>query len=717
MRKRCGTPKRHMKVSWAAALMLLLCATPCLHAQEADDRGDDLEERFVVITYMSGTVEVDRTPDNQLSDFEPAEEGMKLQRGAILRTGKGSLCELSLPEGSLFRVSKASVFQIDQFLYADESGEKRGKFSLVFGRVFSRIQKLLTPQSRMEITSGTTLAGVRGTEIAIGFDGEEAQVFVFEGSVEVQSTTGAFEPIQLEQGQMSVIGAKETGPARRISRRMVRDWEEEMDMEIEVSRAETMPEEVTAKAEPGEPVEPAEPEGLFEVPGEEESLRQPVEREGGFFLTGTAGILTFGSDLYTRFSLIPGYRGNNFSAALSLPVIADPGEGFFRPGDWQNSDEWDFKGGRDLLHDLLIKVDHVYWGDTESNSSIRVGRLDGVRLGHGFIVDRYSNRLHEPEELSTGATIALGTDTLGFEGLSGDLSRFELLGGRFHGRPFGPSLPLVFGATVVHDRPHPDESVWPLGPAAEPTTEEDQLPRIYLFGGDVEMGLSAGDKLRLVVYGDFAKEAYTYPALQPSLQGTGFADEGSLEFLKGAGTAAGVAGNVADSFRFRFEYRMIFDYFEPGLIGPFWENRRLTYPQELLLLIHAQNSSLYDGGTTTGILLDGGFSLLRALDLDLGYETYKSSGDRLHAGYLRVALPRESSKRLYGDLIYDRGAGLESIFDEPFDANTRLRANVYLGVTNSLSVGLHVYRSFLFDEHTSSFEPVKSYGIDANYTF
>ena len=139
------------------------------------------------ISYISGNVDVDMTPENEIEDFEIAELDMELHTGAMIRTGTDALCEIIMPDESTIKISEGSVFQIDHVLFNEETGKKSQKFSLLFGKVRAKVQKFTTKDSDFEIGSGTALAGVRGTIYGVTFDGLETNVLVFEGTVSQSS--------------------------------------------------------------------------------------------------------------------------------------------------------------------------------------------------------------------------------------------------------------------------------------------------------------------------------------------------------------------------------------------------------------------------------------------------------------------------------------------------------------------------------------------------
>jgi len=272
---------------------------------------ENLPGQPAYISYLAGNVDVDITPENEIEDFEIAELEMELPAGTIIRTGKKALCEIILADSSTVKISSSSVFRLDEQLYNADSGKKKERFSLIFGRVRAKVQKLLTSDSIFEIKSGTALAGVRGTSFGIQYDGAVVKVLTFEGSVTLSSAENAFEPIVIEQGQMSAVlpdGIPE--PVTTIPEDVLNDWQTELDkFTTETAKAETTQPAVSLP-------KPAEKKG---------------KKEGGVskFLSLNAyiGTVTIGNSVYARWVFTPELSVGKLGVGLFLPAIFSPDVG------------------------------------------------------------------------------------------------------------------------------------------------------------------------------------------------------------------------------------------------------------------------------------------------------------------------------------------------------------------------------------------------------
>jgi hypothetical protein len=429
------------------------------------------------------------------------------------------------------------------------------------------------------------------------------------------------------------------------------------------------------------------------------------------------GTVTIDRDVYARWVFEPELKFGKFGVGFYLPAVFKPETGLFEVNDWQNRGEWDFTGSNDSFNDLLLKLSYLSYGEPGDRVYGKLGGIDDFTLGHGFIVDAYSNMNAFPEARKVGLLLEVGGRHFGFESLVGDFSRFELFGGRIHGRPFGANTPFALGVSAVHDRAKPGSGMWPL---IGGTTSEDALPRILVFGVDAEVPLLNRDRLSMKFYADAAKLAFSYPEVPSTLSGYGV-NAGALDFPKGMGTGFGVMGNAAKRFTYKAEYRYIYNYYEPGLFNELWDNRRLLFPKDLQALIVEQNTAGYDDRDTSGMLLRGGVRFLDKLELGLGYESYtRSAGasvEPVKKGSVYVDLEEGLVPKLSASARYFREDNLDRVFEEPFDGGTVLAVEASYALLPGTSLSAGYNRTFVMNGDTGVLEPVNSFGLSASIRF
>jgi len=466
---------------------------------------------------------------------------------------------------------------------------------------------------------------------------------------------------------------------------------------------------------------PAETIEVIREPEVEEVEKHVDEKKSegalGKFLELNAyvGSITIDGDVYARWVFSPELRIGKLGIGLFLPAIFAPDVGIFGFEDWYNHDEWDFKDFDDSLNDLLTKFLFIQYAQQSDPFYFRLGGIDDFYLGHGFIVDGYSNMIYFPEQINTGIQLNIDAESFGFETIVAQVARFQAFGGRVFLRPAGSDFPLEFGATLFHDRPKPESPSWPAA-----VTDEDQLPRLFFVGIDTGLPLLRSDILSVLLYADAAKLGYGYREVPPALASYGV-EAGKLDFVKGLGTGAGVKGKLANFIRYRFEYRYIFNYFEPGIINSLWENRRLTYAQELQDLIIAQEQPTYEDTKTSGVLISGGVELMRKLELGAEYGDYKrvtgTGEEPVKQGRLYARVHEGLIPRIYGSLSYTRTENLDDVFDDPFNEDTVLEGTLTYQLAPVVALRFSYNRTYQYNDEAAVFDPVDSFGITTIFTF
>jgi hypothetical protein len=478
-------------------------------------------------------------------------------------------------------------------------------------------------------------------------------------------------------------------PVKDIPQDILQDWGKEL---------EKFTTEVTEKVE--------------EV--EEEEVKEKAESalEKLLELNAYIGTLTIGGDVYSHWVFAPEMWFGKLGLGLWLPAIFAPEDGLFNVKKWNNYDEWDFRDLEDALHDLLIKFYFVQYAELGDPLYFRIGAIDNFYLGHGFLVNGYSNMVFFPEEINSGLQLNIDGGIAGIESMLGYFTRLQVFGGRVFVRPLGNKFPLAFGGSAFHDRPIPHSNSWPTG-----TVTEDELPRILIFGIDTELPILRRESFSLMLYADAGKKAYVYKEVPAPL--SAYVEPGKIEFLKGVGTAAGVKGKIIKLITYGLEYRYIYNYYEPGMIDYLWENRRLTYQQELGDLIIAQNTAFEDTATS-GYLIRGGL-LLKKIEFGAGYEHYTrvvgTSEEPVNKGNIYINLHEGLIPKVYGSFTYDRKDNLEDVFKQPFNEDAVLNLNVTYQLSPIIALRCDYKRSFQYDDETSDYRPIDNFGITTVFTF
>jgi len=247
------------------------------------------------------------------------------------------------------------------------------------------------------------------------------------------------------------------------------------------------------------------------------------------------GKLAVGLDLTFRFKLASG--------STSAFEIYEP--------------DWIPQPGETILDVYLPKLLYVRYGLQGIDPFyFKAGSISDFNLGNGLIMDNYSNMLFLPQQRIFGMQIGIDGNLFGFpyvgiEALSGNLAKFDVIGGRVYVRPLaflGKSLfgRLQVGAIGVYDR--------------------DPL----LYANDTAYGTSFGTSSPTYVIG----ADVTLPIVQdPLFSLTTFA-EGAREMNKAMGAMTGVRGRLLGFISYGLQLRYLQDNFIPAYFDSSYDRYR-----------------------------------------------------------------------------------------------------------------------------------------------
>ena len=204
----------------------------------------------------------------------------------------------------------------------------------------------------------------------------------------------------------------------------------------------------------------------------------------GFVPELTVGKFGVGFDLLVHYRFTGGNDGTEFEV---------------RDEDWEAEDFSEF------LEVYLPKIRYIRWARKGDPIYARLGGLDAVTLGNGFIVGGYRNTLFRPDLPIFGAEFdldgaAVGFPYLGMESFIGNLAAFDLFGGRVYARPLlqlqSPILSgLQLGFTAAADR---DPSYFlERDPLYDETTTPFDPDEVVILGGDLRLPLLAAPPVSL----------------------------------------------------------------------------------------------------------------------------------------------------------------------------------------------------------------------------
>jgi FecR protein len=156
------------------ALLLLLVLTPSA----------GWSEEVGTIAALQGTVDIGRG-----GAWSAAQIGTPVDLNDQIRTGKPGRARVLFRDQSVINIGDESLLRIDEQVF-DPAGASQSVFELLRGKVRTLVSEYYKePQARFEVHTGTSVAGVRGTEFVVVYDDANhvSEVVGVSGEVAVRS--------------------------------------------------------------------------------------------------------------------------------------------------------------------------------------------------------------------------------------------------------------------------------------------------------------------------------------------------------------------------------------------------------------------------------------------------------------------------------------------------------------------------------------------------
>ncbi len=269
--------------------------------------------------------------------------------------------------------------------------------------------------------------------------------------------------------------------------------------------------------------------------------------ESGGMIMGGFGYSKINDESYFAIQLRPELAVGKLGVGFNLNLLYDTESGHIRSKDWDSG------------YDYFRILRYIRWGRKWDPLYARIGTLDAARLGHGFIMNYYTNEANY-DERKIGLAFDVDLGKFGFESVASNLGRAELIGMRAYYRPLRGiiEVPLIknfaVGATYARDF---DPDVW--------SGTDDA---VSAYGFDVEMPILDLEPLNMYskIYFDWA-QIHGYSAIEQK----------SRTF--GAGQAAGISFDWVNflgliDLSARLERRWMGEEFRPSFFDPFYEIQR-----------------------------------------------------------------------------------------------------------------------------------------------
>ncbi|OGC08086.1 hypothetical protein A2V82_05055 [candidate division KSB1 bacterium RBG_16_48_16] len=282
--------------------------------------------------------------------------------------------------------------------------------------------------------------------------------------------------------------------------------------------------------------------------------------EGGLIMGGV-GLTKIDDQTYFSINFRPELAFGKFGVGLNVNLLYDTETGHIRSKDW------------DTGYDYFRMIRYLRYGHKWDKVYARVGTLDAARLGHGFILNYYTNEASY-DNRKIGLAFDLDFGRFGFETIASNLGRAELVGGRVYYRPLLGivTVPIIknfaVGATYTRDF---DPDVW--------SGTDDG---VSVYGFDFELPIIKTQLLNTMLYFDWAQ-----------LNGYSSIENESRTF--GSGRAIGVSTSIDNlggliDLSAKLERRWMGEEFVASFFDPFYEiyryqemNGNRQYKTDLLI--------------------------------------------------------------------------------------------------------------------------------------
>lgn len=168
-----------------------------------------------VLRVVKGDVQIKSSKDGQTSK---ARIGAQVFPKDVVITGKDSRAKIVMVDNNEINVSPESQIEIQHYEYDPGKDKKDVLLNVIYGKVRSKVEQHYDGEkNKFQVQTPSAVAGVRGTDFMVSYQGSNTQVVTFRGAVAF-GTPGANgqinNAVSVTPGHMatSVAGAPPTAP-------------------------------------------------------------------------------------------------------------------------------------------------------------------------------------------------------------------------------------------------------------------------------------------------------------------------------------------------------------------------------------------------------------------------------------------------------------------------------------------------------------------------
>ena len=142
----------------------------------------------------------------------------------LLATSPSGRLRVNLRDGSMLSLGSNSQMRVVQH----DAAAQQTTLELLFGRLRSQVVKLTQPNSKFEVRTPTSVAGVIGTDFLLIVTPDRTTLVVYSGVVQMTPLNGAggapntSQSVNVNPGQQVEVTASGVGPVQSISQAAIR---------------------------------------------------------------------------------------------------------------------------------------------------------------------------------------------------------------------------------------------------------------------------------------------------------------------------------------------------------------------------------------------------------------------------------------------------------------------------------------------------------------
>lgn len=392
-------------------------------------------------------------------------------------------------------------------------------------------------------------------------------------------------------------------------------------------------------------------------------------------LAGGLGMAIIDDQSYFTIALHPDIAIGKFGIGLNIKLLYNTNTGAIRSEDWNEGYDWA----------RLIR--YIRYGHKRDRFYSKVGTLDAARLGHGFIMNYYTNEASY-DKRKIGLELDIDFGNWGFETVTNNLGRLEVIGGRAYIRPLQSylTIPMVkdiaLGATYVTD--------------VDPDGTRDTSDGLYAFGFDLEIPL-----IRIPMFNSFAY--FDWAKIDTFGSGRALGAEANLTLI------AGVAHISA-----RIERRWLGTEFLPSYFNAFYEVQRYMPLSDSTVFRkdYSLNSIIEETRGIFGELTGHVMNTIRLVGNFQRIDDQKNSGILHLAAEVPDAVPMIAAYAFYDRIAIETGSDLFKL-----DENSVARIGIGYKIKPYLLLNMDYIYTFYFDEQENRYKPQERFEPRVSFVY